>query len=131
MRALVAVALIFIAGGTVAAEWVLIGRTGTVDQYVDPGTIAKSGSTVKIWVLSNNKREPIADSFDPWSSKIQWEVDCGAGRIRALSNESYARPMGGGPPVFASAGPPGGYPWLSAPSAAVTEAVRIYTCGGS
>ena len=128
MRALAAVALTLIAAGEAAAEWLPIGRTGTVDQYIDPGKIERSGSTTKLWVLSDNKREPISDSFDAWSWKIQWEVDCDASRLRVLANESYAKPMGGGKPVFSSAGPPGGYPWLSPPFAAVTETVRSYSC---
>jgi hypothetical protein len=72
-------------------------QSGTVDVYVDPGTIAKKGDLVQVWHLSDIK----SDGAKLSSHASRSEFDCKNKKIRLLYTEVYfGSAMAAGKPTY-------------------------------
>lgn len=98
-----AIAVLLLAfSGSAAAEWVQVTSNEKYTAYVDPSTISRSGSMVKMWSLLDYTTAQESPSGKVYlSGKIQDEFDCQGKRFRALSYSLHTGQMGGGDTLFA------------------------------
>ncbi len=101
---LVVFALLLTFSSSAWAEWVEI--TGDADghaiSYVDPSTIRKNGSMVKMWGLTDFVNAQVYPSSGKtyFSWKAQNEYDCQDERKRTLAISYHSGKMGGGDTVY-------------------------------
>ena len=99
MRWLV-LAVLIVAGGTARAEWVRLGESGEHSFYIDPVTIVRMDSAVKLSFLHDHKT-PMT-TVRGWiyrSQKVQGEFDCQRERWREVYSTFHLGQMGSGPVV--------------------------------
>ncbi|HXZ96142.1 MAG TPA: surface-adhesin E family protein [Burkholderiales bacterium] len=91
--------------GSAAAEWVQVASNEKYIAYVDPTTITRSGSMVKMWSLLDYSTAQEAPSGKVYmSGKIQHEYDCQAERLRRLYYSLHSGQMGSGDTIFTDSG---------------------------
>ena len=79
------------------AEWVAIGNTDDSTAYADAATIRRSGSTAKMWNLSDYKTaQKLGPGKSYMSAKLQLEYDCREERARNLFLSYHSGNMGDG-----------------------------------
>ena len=100
----IALALVLAAvSGAAMAEWVEIDRDDDNSHHVDPATIRRSGSMVKMWTLLDYKTiQSLAPGVSMLSMKTQDEYDCSEVRSRKLYATLYSGKMGGGTVIATS-----------------------------
>lgn len=127
MRRAIAVTLLAAVSGGAAAEWVRSGRTETFTAYVDPTTIRKAGSAVKLWQLYDfNEIQPSSGEKPYMSTRSQYEYDCDKKRTRQLKVRSYSRNMGKGKQLASVSSPSA---WTPVPGESILETIWETACG--
>jgi hypothetical protein len=115
MRKLILMMLLSLVSNSVMAEWIPVAKIHSRESpelqigYVDPGTIHKNGSLVKMVVLVDHQSglskgsESRLDAFFPSSKgkitkswKVQDEFNCTDKKLRMLSYTGYDEHMGNG-----------------------------------
>lgn len=101
-----AVLMMLLAGvsSVAAAEWVYVGRdpSGTT-VYLDPATVRRSGSTLKMWNLIDYGKNQAPETAKPiFSSNTDVEYDCQQKRVRSLFYSVHSGKMASGELVFLS-----------------------------
>ena len=97
-------AVLAAASTSAAAEWVSIGDQGQAEVFVDRTTITRSGSTAKIWSISELKTPGSANGVAYVSLKRQDEFDCQGGRTRGVQISAHPKPMGEGAAIVSEKG---------------------------
>ena len=92
------------ASASALAEWTALSATDAITFYVDPGSIRKSGSTARMWLLLDFKKGQRDAGGNPYrSAKSQEEFDCEQRRTRTLFKSLYSRKLGADGPYYQSA----------------------------
>lgn len=99
MKRLAWTALLALAAGNAAADWVSIGDQGNVEVFVDRSTIVRSGDTVKMWRVNALKTPGSANGVAYVSIKLQDEYDCAGMRMRGVRASAHPDPLGEGKAV--------------------------------
>lgn len=94
--------LLVLSNGPAYAEWVEFTSNEEVGVtvYVDPGTIRRKGSLVKMWNMKDFKTNQSAAFGTYLSFKVLEQYDCEGERMRLLAYTSFSRNMGYGHTVF-------------------------------
>ena len=119
-------AMLMAASSQAVAEWVQVGESGDLTFYVDPSTITRLDSTVKMASLHDHKT-PRAN-VRGWlyrSEKIQSEFDCQRERWRAVYSTFHFGQMGRGP----VSGDSRSYEWMAVAPESIAEAAWKLACG--
>ena len=97
-------ALATILATPVLADWVKTGRGADFHNYIDPATVRRTGSTVRVWSLSDY--ESVRDDRDgtgPYRSvKVLREYDCRNETTRSIYIASYRDNMGEGAVTYSN-----------------------------
>lgn len=121
--------LLAVLSSGVLAKWEELGNDSenNFTTYVDPNTLRKSGTTVKMWHLMDYKKVQLPASKDAHSSKkIQTEYDCSAEKTRILYLAYHMKKMGAG--TISYSDDLGGN-WGPVPPESVKETLWKYACG--
>jgi hypothetical protein len=123
--------LLAVVSHSAMAEWIEYGyiSKGTASEstlYVNPGTIRKSGTEVKIWTLEDYKTAQKLNAALVKSIKNQTEYDCEEEQVRWLASYEYKGNMGLEELVYTSSGSGKWYPVVPG---SVGEATFKYACG--
>ena len=78
------------------AGWIKVNYNERVTSYVDPSTIRKNGSMVKMWSLLDLKTSIVTNGNEYSSIISRDEYDCKEEKSRLLSLTMYAGKMGQG-----------------------------------
>jgi len=105
------------------AEWTRISDDDGFVTYADLAT-TRNGNTVEMWTLFDYKtvQQRSADRAF-FSSKSQWEFDCGGKRYRLLTLLSYTGRMGRGNAVYVDLDPGNGTP--SVPESQIKQLWKV------
>jgi len=118
-------ALLVLASGHAAADWVSLGDVGDAELFVDRTTIVRSGDTVKMWSVSNLKAPHSANGATYVSLKRQDEFDCTGSRMRGLQISAHPQPLGEGQAV---ASEKGSGAWTAVTPQAINEILWKIAC---
>ena len=102
MRVVLALALMSVAALPAQADWLRLRDTDQSIVYIDPATIEREASTLKIWELEDLKKSA-ADGTR--SRRTLREYDCKGERSRSLSVERHSDQMASGRILSASSQP--------------------------
>jgi len=119
------VAVLLATSGPTAAEWVRLGESGELTYYVDPATIVRMDSTVKMVTLHDHKTP--RTTVRGWiyrSEKIQGEFDCQRERWRTLYSTFHLSQMARGP----VSGDARHGAWTPVASESVAQAALKFAC---
>ncbi len=107
-RLLVVFVLLLTFSSSAWAEWVAVGGNDRYIFYVDPNTIRKNGSMVKMWNLFDHVNAQVDESSGKtyFSMKAQVEYDCQDERTRTLAESYHSGKMGGVDTIGSYGGPP-------------------------
>lgn len=108
MRRLFVGLLAAVASASACADWVKVGESmnGKVLHYLDPATIRKEGTVMRVVTLTDFvEPQVISDTQRFLSVKMQDEFDCATQTGRHLSLTALAGNMGSGPVVATEPGP--------------------------
>jgi hypothetical protein len=109
------------------ADWKRVGGNATGTTYVDPTTLSKSESVVRMWILNDFKIPMKEENSKPYSSmKRHQEYDCKARRLRSLAITIHSGNMGQGSPIFSGADD---MQWVPVIAGSIREATWKYACG--
>ena len=111
-----------------AAQWVEVGDTGNATVYVDPATIRRAGSMVKMGTLYDLKTAVVSKTNGKryLSQKMQTEYDCREARWRMLHFSWHSGNMGGGEMVESLSD---SYKWEPVPPGSGVEILWQLACG--
>ena len=89
--------LSFLFSSVCLAEWTYLaaypsGEDNTVYAYYDKSRIKRTGGSIYVWELKNNKK--IINEFGIRSIIFYNEYECEIGRFRILTTNYYKGPMG-------------------------------------
>lgn len=99
-------AVMLFASGAVLAEWVKVATSNNAVEYLDPGTLRKSGQKIKSWGLIDHRAPQLfVDEKKYLSLKVQSEVDCGEESARTITMVMYGGNMGAGEVLWSGAPP--------------------------
>ena len=119
-------AVLAVASGGAAAQWVTMGDNGQAEIYIDKTTIARSGDTAKMWSLQELKQPGSAGGAAYVSLKRLDEYDCKEARMRGVEISAFPQPMAQGTAV---ASEKGSGAWTKvAPDSAIEKMWKI-ACG--
>jgi len=104
------------------AGWVQVGQVDSSDFYIDPETIRKDGNLVKVWQMSDLKKQTKEGVL---SRRGRFEYDCKQERFRTLSITTHSEPMAGGE-TLDSLTPNGN--WLDIPPSSAVAAILKIVC---
>jgi len=106
MKRLILITLLALGSGPVYAEWVSVGGNDPIGMttYVDPDTIRRKGSLVKMWQLNDFKTVQTVEDNSFLSAKKQREFDCAEERTRILAATQFSGNMGTGKMVWGNSG---------------------------
>jgi hypothetical protein len=123
----VATGVMVMASFPAAAEWVKVAQTGTATFYVDNAAIARVGTQVKVWQLTDLKQtnSAPATTADHLSSIGQSEYDCALHKYRNGYLAQYAGPMGSGLPGRSIIG---SRAWAPITTDSVEEKISAFAC---
>ncbi len=97
--------LMAVVSGSAIAEWVVIERDTEFTVYVDPATIRRDGSMVKMWWMTDHKKLRAVRGAKPYrSSKVQSEYDCEGEQLRTVYMSVFSGRMGGGEVIESTSG---------------------------
>ena len=107
MKRLILIMFLVLSGGPAYAEWIELAYTDGPEGYtlhVDPDTIRRKGTLVKIWVLYDYKtiQKMEGTSYTYMSSRVQSQYDCVEERSRRLSLAWFSGNMANGTVVVIS-----------------------------
>ncbi|MGA7750836.1 MAG: surface-adhesin E family protein [Gallionella sp.] len=104
MRKVILLMLLSVVSSNAMAEWVKvrISDDGNATAYVDPSTMLKDGSNVKMWALLDFRVAKTTGGETYLSTKQQNEFDCKKTKIRLLTFSLYSGNMGNGNVVYES-----------------------------
>ena len=127
MRKAVLMLLLAVSSGNAAAAWVKIGgsASGGFNFYVDPGSIATSGNTVKLWWVSDFTNVQTAGGKRFVSTKTQAEYNCATKQLRSVYFSRHSGSMGGGDTVHFQSVPDN---WTAVASGSVDEIMWNLAC---
>ena len=119
-------AVLAVASGGAAAQWVTMGDNGQAEIYIDKTTFARSGDTAKMWSLQELKQPGSAGGAAYVSLKRLDEYDCKEPRTRGVEISAFPKPMAQGTAV---ASEKGSGAWTKvAPDSAIEKMWKI-ACG--
>lgn len=84
---------------SLAAEWTMTNSDSEQTDYFDFSTKRKSGHIVKIWALSDYKKEQYLVNSKYLSTKHLFELNCSDETFRIVFGLSYDKHMGLGNPI--------------------------------
>jgi len=123
------IALMLISTGislSASAAWVEIGSNESGTFYIDPPSIQRSGSIVKMWYLVDFRNVQVDSNTKQFlSSKDLSEYDCQQERARTVYYNNYSEKMGGGKITFTLKDP---LQWRPATSGTVASALLKIAC---
>jgi len=122
----VGMAVLAVASGSAAAEWVSIGDQGQAEVFVDRATITRSGDTAKIWSISALKTPGSANGIAYVSLKRQDEFDCKGSRTRGVQISAHPKAMGEGAAIVSEKGSGA---WTPVPPDSPSETLMKIACG--
>ncbi len=127
MRRTISMMLLAVVSSSAAAVWVKVSENETAATYVDPATISKADTMVKMWRLIDLRKAVSMASDKPFmSSKGQDEYDCKEERTRVLALSFYSDNMGGGEVVHFEANPT---KWGPVRARSISETLWKFACG--
>lgn len=113
-----------------AAAWTPIGKDALGMNYVDLGTVRRSGNFARIWVVFDfDVPQPLLEGDEPFRSlREQMEFDCSADAVRPLARSAHTDTKARGRVVYdeAEVGK-----WRPVEPGAVTEKIFKIACGGT
>jgi hypothetical protein len=130
MRTIIFMMLLVVVSKSAMAEWVMLGiikdKSGTI--YVDPDTIHKKDSKVKMWSLTDYWGTQKIDGLSPYlSTKTQEEYDCKGQQARTISFSLHSENMGGGKATNSLI--PKSPEWIAIPPNSLVNARWKFACG--
>jgi hypothetical protein len=126
VKRIVWAALLVLASGQAAADWVNIGSDANAELFVDRSTIARSGDMVTMWSVSDLKMPHSANGATYLSLKRQDEFDCAASRVRGLQISAHPQALGEGQAV---ASEKGSGAWMPVTPESIGEKLWKVACG--
>ena len=87
------------------AGWVKVEGNEFVTLYVNPATIGRAGSKVKMLTLVDYKTVNESGGYPHMSTKAQHEYDCTENQWRLMNYSYHSGSMGGGELVYTEAKP--------------------------
>jgi hypothetical protein len=88
--------------GNAMAEWTVVGKISDSTEYVDKSTARRSGTTVKMWDLSDFVTLQKVSGYEFYSMSSLIEYDCLEKRSRRLQLTAYSGQMRTGKVVVSS-----------------------------
>lgn len=82
------------------AQWTPVGTSSIADSYADRSTIRRSGNLVKMWDMTDYKRQQTIGRIKYLSTKTFQEYDCKQVRVRPLRGIFYSGQMGRGEVLY-------------------------------
>ena len=119
-------AVLSVASGGAAAEWVSMGDNGQANIYIDKTTIARSGGTATMWSLQELKQPGSAGGAAYVSLKRLDEYDCKEPRTRGVEISAFPQPMAQGTAVATEKGSGG---WATVAAGSASDGMRRIACG--
>lgn len=108
--------------GSAWAEWVRVGESDAIEQYIDPATIRKDGNLVRVWTIQNLKQRHKNGEL---SLRVRYEYDCKQERLKFLSGTEHSGPMASGTELRSDIG---SGQWNDIPPGTVGESVLKIVC---
>jgi hypothetical protein len=108
------------------AAWQQVAETDVAVSYVDPGTIVRTGSSVKVMSLTDYGQTQTWEDYTFLSSLTQWEYDCNEPRGRVLVENGYTGHKATGAASYNLQGP---RPWQLIKPGTVGDSRRNVVCG--
>ncbi|MEI6067967.1 MAG: surface-adhesin E family protein [Methylococcaceae bacterium] len=129
MKKLIPMLLLVGMSTNVFAEWTNIGGNDNqgMNAYVDITTIRKHGNLVKIWYLTDYKKNQTFQELKYLSSKSQREYDCKEEQSRGVAFSWFSGNMGDGGVVYS--GGTEGRQWEPVQPESVGETLFKVACG--
>ena len=126
MKGIFAVLLCCMSSAAIA-DWMKVAGNATGTTYVDPTTLTKSGTTVKVWILNDFKTFIKEEDGKPYlSMKRHQEYDCKARRLRSLTITVHSGNMGNGSLVHSGVDD---MQWLPVTPGSIRETTWKHACG--
>jgi hypothetical protein len=110
----------------VLAAWQTVDASGNGTTYADPGTIARSGNSARMWWLLDYASFQRMVEVGYFSHKAQSEFDCAQRRTRVLELTLRAEHMGEGKSVYSDETP---HDWEAVAAGSATEKLWKVACG--
>lgn len=111
-NSLLAVLLAALAGNAMA-EWTVIETTSTKTSYVDRDTIRGSGTTVKMWLMTDYAQPKSFSTTKSFSSTVAYEeFDCAELRSRTLESIAYQGHLKEGAVIYSPSDTPWGWSYV-------------------
>ena len=109
--------------GAAWAKWEKVSENDYGDFYIDPETIRKDGSLVRVWEIQNLIQR---DKDGELSVRMRVEYDCKQERYRNLSFSTHSEAMASGRILMNSGG--GNFPWRDTPPGSPSETNLKIVC---
>ena len=117
------IAMFLIATSSAWAEWVKIGESDGVDNYMDPASINMDDNLRRVWQIYDFKQR---DKNSAMSIRVRMEYDCKQERSRVLSYSSHSEPMTSGTELRRGSGRDA--PWEDLPPGSAGELILKRAC---
>ena len=92
--------LLAVLSSSATAAWIEFTDNERMKAYVDPTTIRRSGNTVKMWELHDQKKPRNLGSKLYQSMRVLTEYDCAQENFRSLYTTFHSEPMANGDLIY-------------------------------
>jgi hypothetical protein len=105
------------------AEWEKVSENDYGNFYIDPATMLKNGSIVRVWWIQNLIKRNQGGEL---SVRMRVEYDCKQERFRYLSFSTHSEAMASGKMLMNSE--EGNFPWRDTPRGSPSETRLKIVC---
>lgn len=109
------------------AQWISLGHDNDKKVFTDLKTVHRAGNTVRIWSLSDFKKEQEIDGEKFLSQEVRHAANCEEQKMTPFAMRAFRENMGNGTVVFSDSALP--VKWMRVLPGSFGEILMKIACG--